>query len=240
MEQREREWHLRRMGKFTASEVHNLMTASGKWTQTAISYLYKIQRQRTLKQPAPCKNARSLEWGQINEKYAIEWLRENFSENIFWCDSDGDEKVFIDGFDGFGGSPDAYLGRPDNIKAFIEIKSVFGETETNYIFSPTVPLSKKREFVFKEHGDQLAAQMLLPNAPRVIYLMKYDPMDENDEFDVRSPLSPDRGIMFQFAKEELLPKMKVIEERVKFANAYLNSGMDIDEIQKAWEEFKKL
>lgn len=237
MEGKEREWHIKRIGKFTASEVGNLMSKSGKWTQTAISYLYKIQRQRTLNQPAKIKYAKSLDWGKMQEPYAVEWLRRQWiGRTILHCDVDFPEKIFIDGMNGFGGSPDAYLMDGENIEAFIEIKSVFGEEETNYIFSPTAPYLRKRERILEEHGWQLCAQLMLPNAPDTIYLLKYDGMDDDDEFDVRDTIDPSRGVVFKFTREELSPRIAQLKERIEFANNYLKSGGDLDEIQKEWEK----
>lgn len=244
MDDREYKWHLKRIGKITASEVDNIMTASGRWTQTAVSYLYKIQRQRTIREPAPIKNAKSLKWGQQNEADAIEWLRENFLKGqykrytIFHCDLDGDEKIFIEGENNFGGSPDAYLMKGGHIVAYIEIKCVYGEEETNRIFSPTVQYEKKRMRVFEEHRWQLAGQMALPNAPDKIFLMKYDAQDVFNEFDLRSPVDPSRGLLFEFSREELAPYIEKLKVRVTFANKCLEDGIDLDETQEYWEKYK--
>lgn len=244
MDDREYRWQLKRIGKITASEVENIMTASGKWTQTAISYLYKIQRQRTIKEPAPIKNARSLEWGKVNEPNAVEWLRENLLQEkykkctIFHCDAEGDEKFFIEGDNNFGGSPDAYLMRGRKIAAYIEIKCTYGEEETNRIFSPTMPYERKRDRVLKEHLWQMVGQMALPNAPDKIILLKYDAQDTFNVFDLRSPTDPSRGIWFEFSREELSPYIEQLKERVAFANKCLDDGIDLDEIQKYWEEYR--
>lgn len=243
MDDREYRWHLKRIGKITASEVGNIMTASGKWTQTAVSYLYKIQRQRTIRQPAPIKNAKSLKWGKENEPEAIEWLRENFlcgkykKRTIFHCDKEGEEKVFIEGENNFGGSPDAYLMRGKKIEAFIEIKCTYGEEETNRMFSPTLPYERKRERVIQEHLWQIVGQMSLPNAPDKLFLLKYDAQDTFDEFDVRSTTDPSRGLLFEFSREELAPYIATLKERVAFANKCLDEGIDLDGIQYYWEEY---
>lgn len=244
MDDREYRWHLKRIGKITASEVSKIMTASGRWTQTAVSYLYKIQRQRTIKEPAPIKNAKTLKWGRENEIAAIEWLRENLlrgeykKHTIFHCDSDGDEKVFIEGENNFGGSPDAYLMKGGNIVAYIEIKCVYGEEETNWLFSPTVPMERKRERVMDEHLWQLAGQMSLPGAPDTIMLVKYDAQDIFNDFDVRVPEDPSRGLIFTFTREELTPHIEVMKERVAFANKCLEEGVDLDVVQTYWEDYK--
>lgn len=244
MDDREYKWHLKRIGKITASEVDKIMTASGRWTQTAVSYLYKIQHQREIKEPAPIKNAKSLKWGKENEAEAIEWLRENFlrgeykKHTIFHCDADGDEKIFIEGENNFGGSPDAFLMKGKKVEAYFEIKCTYGEEETNYIFSPTVPYERKKERVKKEHLWQIVGQMALPGAPDTIYLVKYDAQDVFNEFDTRSPLNQSRGIIFKFTREELSDKIEQLKERVAFADKCLNDGIDLDETEEYWEEYK--
>lgn len=242
MDDREYRWQLKRIGKITASEVDKIMTASGLWTKTAVSYLYKIQRQRTIREPAPIKNAKSLKWGKENEAEAINWLRANMLKGklknytIFHCDVDGDEKVFIEGDNNFGGSPDAYLMKGDNIVAYIEIKCVYGEEETNWIFSPTVPEERKRKRVLDEHMWQMAGQMSLPNAPDKIFLIKYDAQDIFNEFDVRDPEDSSRGLIFEFTREELAPHIENLKKRVAFANKCLEEKIDLDSIQSYWED----
>ena len=51
MDKKEYDWHLKKVGKFSASCVDKIMSASGKWTQGNISYLYHIQYQRKNKIP---------------------------------------------------------------------------------------------------------------------------------------------------------------------------------------------
>jgi hypothetical protein len=65
--------------------------------------------------------------------------------------------------------------------------------------------------------------------------MKYDPQDDNDPFDLRSPLDPSRGILFDYTREEFGAYLETIKERVIFADQFLDSGRDIDLINNDWE-----
>lgn len=250
MDAKEEKWLKERIGFISASEVDKLMSKSGKWTQGNITYLYKIQRQRYLQEPAPPIFSKIMQVGTENEPYAVEWIRKNMGWDIAHCDKDFTEKVFVKTDWGLGSSPDAYL--QDNIikneqgetvcasiKALIEIKCVVGEETTNYYFSPTVPFEKKRLRAFDEHWDQMAAQLLTHPSIDTIYLMKYDPQDDENPWDLRPVLDKSRGLLFQFSREEFGLYLDEMKERVTFANDYLNSGEDLDDIQNCWDLYIK-
>ena len=250
MDAKEEKWLKERIGFISASEVDKLMSKSGKWTQGNITYLYKIQRQRFLKEPAPPVFSKIMQIGTENEPYAVEWIRANMEWIVVHCDKDLPEKVFIKTEWGLGSSPDAYLVEDafsDNlghiiaakIKALIEIKCVVGEETTNYYFSPTVPFEKKRLRAFDEHRDQMAAQLLTHPFVNTIYLMKYDPQDDENPWDLRPVLDESRGLLFEFSRDEFGSYLDEMKERVTFANDYLNSGKDLDDIQKEWEIYLK-
>lgn len=250
MDAKEEKWLKERIGFISASEVDKLMSKSGKWTQGNITYLYKIQRQRFLKEPAPPVFSRIMQIGTENEPYAVEWIRVNMGWIVVHCDKDLSEKAFVKTDWGLGSSPDAYLVEDafsDNlghiiaakIKALIEIKCVVGEETTNYYFSPTVPFEKKRLRAFDEHRDQMAAQLLTHPFVNTIYLMKYDPQDDENPWDLRPVLDESRGLLFEFSRDEFGSYLDEMKERVTFANDYLNSGRDLDDIQKEWEIYLK-
>ena len=250
MDAKEEKWLKDRIGFISASEVDKLMSKSGKWTQGNITYLYKIQRQRFLKEPAPPVFSRIMQIGTENEPYAVEWIKVNMGWIVVHCDKDLSEKAFVKTDWGLGSSPDAYLVEDafsDNlghiiaakIKALIEIKCVVGEETTNYYFSPTVPFEKKRLRAFDEHRDQMAAQLLTHPFVNTIYLMKYDPQDDENPWDLRPVLDESRGLLFEFSRDEFGSYLDEMKERVTFANDYLNSGRDLDDIQKEWEIYLK-
>lgn len=229
-EQKQENWLRRKIGVISASELHLLMSKSGKWTKENLSLLYKIQRQRFLKEPAPQINARNFELGHEHEPYAIKWLEKNYGWSIQYA-SDMDEIPFIINDYGLGASPDAYRVGVSPME-IIEIKTVVGATELNWLFSPTVPFDKKRVHVYELHKDQIAG--LLNTHPYVnnVYLVKYDPqLDEND-FDLRDAMHIDRGLVFSFTREEMGSYLEAVEKRVKEAEAGLASGEDLEEYFK--------
>jgi hypothetical protein len=73
IEQRSEEWHRQRYGKITASEVHKLLCKDDKWSQTALSYIYKLAAERMLDEgcsmPSNIKSA-ACDWGVEQEEAA--------------------------------------------------------------------------------------------------------------------------------------------------------------------------
>lgn len=233
-------WRRKRIGKITSSCLHLLNSKRGKWTQTNISYLYQLQRERLLGQPKPNNPTYAMKVGIDNEKYAIEWLRHNYpNEEILHCDEDFDEKIFIETDFGLGDSPDGYMTRNDGKDVVIEIKCVVSESDLAWIFSPTVSFFKKKSEVEKQHIDQMLGHLLAhPNSDSV-FLVKYDPQIDSDEYDIRSPIDKSRGLVFEFNREWYKDELDILKERIQFADSYLNSGKDIDEINKYWDEYKE-
>lgn len=251
-DQKEHDWHLKKVGKFSASRAKDLMSASGKWIEGNIDYLYEIQYQRLTGEPEPPITARPMRIGIENEPYAIAWVRENCPDlNVLHCDADFTEKIFDEPYAdlNFGASPDAFvmsnmgyaietdegkLPYGDEIKnliyALLEVKCVVGRKETVRYFSPTLSIDIKKDMVKKEHGWQMAAQMFAyPNVQK-IYLLKYLPQMDDNEWDLRPASDPSRGIMFEFSRGELAIEIATFEHRLRVADAYLKSGRDLEKI----------
>jgi len=247
METKEREWLLHKVGKFSASNADKLMSASGKWIEGNIDYLYELQYQRLTGEPTPPVYARPMQLGIENEPYGIEWIRSNKPElNILHCESDFTEKVFEEPYPDlmFGVSPDAFVmnGVWDvenvtydnyikrNIASLVEVKCVVGRKNTVRYFSPTLDLMIKRDMAKKEHIWQMAAQLLAYPNVETIFLLKYLPQIDDNPWDLRSVTDPTRGLLFEFSRDELIVEIRTIEQRIRYADAYLKSGKDLEMI----------
>lgn len=247
------EWLQSRCGCFSASELHLLMSSSGKFTQGNISYLYKIQRERELGRPKMSPDAPALRFGRENEPYAIEWLKEHPIEDKYQPIYVGDfdkSKTFVKNTHYFGATPDCFVVHGEipseltwewllscNKKAIVEIKCIYGDAEENYIFSPTVPFDEKKAHVKDEHGDQIAGQFISFPKVRTIFLLKYLPQNDIDDFDLDSPLDPRRGIIFKFTRDEF--DLDYYKKRIIFAHNYLESRQDLEKINEAWNNLTK-
>ena len=231
MQDKETLWHQKRLGKITSSNLHLLNTSAPKWTKTAISYLYSLQRQRLLKQPKKSVVTYAMQIGIDNEPYAVEWIRENLKLKVEHCDVDFDEKVFIETDWGLGDSPDGYVYDKDE-KLLLEIKCLVTDGKVDWFFSPTVPYDKKKDEMFKEHKNQLAGHLLAHPDINKVMLMIYDPQDDDDMNDLRSPLCSTRGLVFIYDRAEFGDLIETTKERVIIAEEWLQSGKDLDEMMK--------
>ena len=233
MTQKELNWLKKRVGVITASEVDKLFSASGKWIEGNITYLYQKQYERTYNEPLCPKSARSLTLGTENEPYAIEWMRSQHPEWIIkHCSKDFDEIVFVKNDWGLGGSPDGFVFEEDILTKLIEIKCVVGDKQICRYFSNTLPYEKKRIEALEEHKYQLYAQFLLFPEVEEIILLKYRPQFDENPFDMLDVLDESRGIEFIYTRKEMGDMLQVVEDRVRFADEYLKSGQDLEEINK--------
>ena len=263
MDQKEVNWHLKKVGFFSSSKGAALMSASGKWILGNLTYLYEIQAQRNSGEPAPPIFAKTMEIGVENEPIAIAWARKNTDLNILHCDADFTEKLFLTTDYGFGASHDAFIGDfgrriewnetlgSDELitfggnvvaltKELLEVKTLAGRDTANWMFSPTVPFEDKRRSVFEEHKWQMAGQLLLlPNVNK-IRLLKYKPQIDSNPWDTVDVLDPSRGILFEYSRENFVTVSKdgvtnmiaELEARVRYADAFLKSGLNIDRINE--------
>jgi hypothetical protein len=254
MEQKEIDWHIAKTGYFSASGIEDLMSKSGKFTVGNIDYLYEIQQQRTTKLPPPPIFAKPMQFGIENEPYAVEWVRENTPLRVLHADKDFTDKIFEKTDYGFGASPDAFIMPVDmkfdkdengaiyynshvidNITALLEVKCVIGRKECNWYYSPTVPLERKRLEAFGEHRDQLAAQLLAYPNVNIILLLKYRPQIDDNPWDITSVLDPERGLLFEFTREEFGTYLNDIKDRIVFSDDYLKQGLDPDCINDCYK-----
>lgn len=146
--QRTKDWHEARMGKFTCSEVYNLMTEprsksdreAGKLSKSAQTYIYKKVAE-TLTGKKREFTSRETEWGEEYEPYA-----RTMYEQVF-------EEVTAAGFiyDGkLGGSPDGLIGE----KGGIEIKCPYtyeGHVE-NLLLTPETLKEAHKEYYWQIQG----------------------------------------------------------------------------------------
>lgn len=233
MTEKELNWFRKRVGVITASEVDKLFSASGKWIEGNITYLYQKQYERTYNEPLCPKSARSLTLGTENEPYAIAWMRNKYPELVIrHCSVDYDEIIFVKNDWGLGGSPDGFVFEEDILTKLIEIKCVVGDKAICRYFSNTLPYEKKRIEAFEEHKFQLYAQFLLFPEVEEIILLKYRPQFDENPFDMLDVLDESRGIEFTYTRKEMGDMLQVVEDRVRFADEYLKSGQDLEMINK--------
>lgn len=209
------------------------MSKSGKFTETNISYLRRIERERFLNEPSPSITSAAMSHGLENEKYAVSWIRENMFSEAIYC-QELEEIPFNTTEYMAGASYDVFVG----YDLHIDCKCCYSIDELSLYFSPSIPYEVKKAIAFEQHCDQMAGQALCDNMLGSLGILKYDAQVDANEFDLRSPLDPSRGIYFEFDRYTDFDLDKY-EKRIRFANEYLESGKNILEINKEWELLTK-
>ena len=225
---KEERWLKKRLGVITASELKRLLSKSGKFTQTNISYLYEKQYERLCKEMLPKVDTYEMIVGKENEQYAVAWLRENYPDMVFHhCSEDYEDIMFVGAENGLGISPDVIVGDNEGI---VEIKCVVSRANISIYFNPAIPYAKKKQIALEEHKEQLAGQLSgFPNLNE-ISLLKYRPQLDNNDWDMKSVVDKSRGELFIFTREELQDLIDEINRVVPIANAFISSNKDVGEI----------
>ena len=236
LSQKEYKWLLEKVGYISASCGDELMSHGKRgqsWGEVSITYLYKMQRERTRGIPSPQISAKPMSFGNENEPYAIEWLRRHINSNIKNCSEDFDDKLFRKHDKVMvGASPDAIIGTPENVEHIYEVKCVYGEKETNWMFSDTVLYEEKKAAILKDHRAQMAIQLLVYPECNAISLMKYDAQRDDNPFDTLSPMDPSRGLLFDFTREDFGTYLSEVWMRILVADAFLCNGYNPDNINE--------
>ena len=234
---KEEKWKLDRMGRPTSSKLDDLFTGGSRpstpeelaayklvkslrktvdieFGATAINYLYQLKRERRIKKPHYERSNYNFDYGNEQEVYAVKWLRANHPELIIrHCSSDDFEEIVFNVHEsGLGDSPDGYV----NNDTVLEIKCPVDENKIEEIMDMTKSEAKK------EYARQFAGHFLCaPWATELLYVV-YDGMKDDDPNDLRDPLSPDRGIIFTYSREEFTELIAAIEAKVKYVISFLD------------------
>ena len=213
MDNREKEWLLKRTGRFTASGMKKLMTKGTKgraFGDTAIGYLYQIAYERRTGRPVRGTHCANFDFGHENEPRAIEWLRANTNLTVRSCTTDYPDIIFVTHpqKDYIGDSPDFYcLDDNDKIEAIGEIKCFASQAKFEEVLEST-----KADMV-DEYKEQLATHFLChPEVDKLIYVI-YDGSSDDDDFDPCDFNNPDRGAIFIYYRSEFKDLIQLIEKR---------------------------
>lgn len=127
-EDREREWLQQRWGKFTASEVHKLMTCENQdgLPKGAISYVLKKAAESLTEFSIQPFISDAMQWGLIHEPEAIDVFQARTGLPVIHCK---DDQQFIDRGH-VGGTPDGII--PVEFSG-LEIKCPNSDTHIGYL-----------------------------------------------------------------------------------------------------------
>ena len=252
MNERERQWKIKRCGIPTSSALERLcsggrenlkgndliaakvaksrVTIDVEFGEVAKGYIRELIRENKRNKPTFHLDNFNFDWGHKQEPMAIAWLRQNTMMDIKSCTEDFSEIVFNICSCGLGDSPDFYVGEDVG-----EIKCPTSEAK----FEAMLEMDKWQ--IAEEYSVlQLAGHFIGKPDAKKLYLLVYDGQNDDDEMDVLSPLAPERGILVEFTREELSEKMAMIEEKVSFVVGFMEKCMmgecKVVDVNKYWEK----
>lgn len=234
--EKEREWLDRRMGFISASELHNLFSASGKFIDGMADYCRHKRFERKHGYVIPF-TSRAIEIGKEQERYAFEWLKANVEElkdTLVYAQDLPDIPFWTLPDLHFGASPDTFT---EDRKLIVEIKTVVGITDTEYYDDGSIPYEQKRDRVVSEHWAQLAGQLLSSPETEEIWLVKYLPQLDDVDKDTDSPTAPWRGWLFKFRRDEF--DLSGLQERIALFDRIIDSGDNLEDVKSDWNKALK-
>lgn len=218
---KELQWKKKRLGIISASELSDIMSASGKIIDGNISYVRKKRFERVRGYSLPV-SAKTMDIGKEQEPYAVQWFRANVTDMELVYSQELPEIPFWKADWGrFGASPDAYS--PDE-KMVLEVKTVVGNEQTEFFADERTSYDEKKESVLKTHGPQLAGQFLSNPKVEEIWVLKYLYQHDDIDDDTDSPLEPWRGLLFKFKREDF--DLEAIKQRILLFDKFIDSEYD--------------
>lgn len=213
----------------TASELGNIVSASGRIIDTNISYIRakRWERKHGFAHPV---SARTMDIGNEQEPMAIEWCRANlfkdgeliYSKELpeipFWVASDCP----------LGASPDAFV--PSG-RLVVEAKTLVGNTAIEFFADEYTPYEEKKLAVWKDHGCQILGQFISSSTVDEIWLVKYIFQDDNILQDIDSPLAPWRGLVFKFKRDDYVVSIDNMKDRIRLIDAMIDAHVNPSEFK---------
>lgn len=223
---KEQTWMKARCGRITASELGDLMSASGKIIDGCVSYI-RSKRWERQHGYALGVSARTMEIGNENEPMIFEWLKANVgADNVVYSkDPELGEIPFWVPEDApyFGASPDAFTF---DRKTIWEFKTLVGNEATYFFMDKYTPMVEKKARVIKEHGPQILGLFISSPETDTVKLIKYAYQRDDIDLDVDSPLAPWRGIVFEFKRSDYQASIEEARKRIELFDQMIDAPVN--------------
>lgn len=203
--------------------LSDIVSKSGKITlgvQSAIRSK-RFERKRGYSLPV---SSREMEIGKEQEKYAVEWFRENHPEiPIIYAQELPEIPFWEVSWAKYGASPDAFS---EDESVVVEFKTLVSNGKIEFFCDEHTPWIAKELAVWEEHSDQILGQFLSNEKVQTIYLVKYVFQDDYNDFDLDSPTAPWRGFVFRFNREDYLESLERLKKRIEFIDVLIDSDLN--------------
>jgi hypothetical protein len=183
-----------------------------EWGKTAMRELMLIKYERRTGLIRENISSKTLDWGSNNESAAIQWVGEQFLNDVKSCADDFDEIVFNEPseVEGFGDSPDFFLYDFDgNIDAVGEIKCPTDQAKIEELRSLT-SIDEKQEYYWQFIGHFIGT----PEAKRLLFVV-YDAY-------------ANEGVIIEMQRDDHLGNIDKAINRIKLGNRYVNELLKLN------------
>lgn len=222
-------WLKRRIGMITASELSNIMSASGKIIDGNLSYIRTKRWERNHGFSHPV-SAKAMDIGNEQEPMIHQWAMENLGLGDLVYSKDLEEIPFWIAPDcPLGASPDAFTR---DEKIVLEYKTLVGATAIEFFGDDYTSYEEKKMAVWKDHGDQLCGQFLSNPTVEQIWVIKYIYQDDDIMADTDSPLAPWRGLVFKFERSSYANTIEAIKNRILIFDKMIDAPINPSEFKK--------
>ena len=230
---RDEQWMSQRCGRITASELSDIMSASGKIIDTCVGYIRSKRWEREHGYSLPV-SSRIMDIGNENEPMIYQWLLANHpgahdADVVYSKDCDSIPFWSPADMPFFGASPDAFTSDEETV---FEFKTLVGNESTCFFMDKYTPMVDKKARVLKEHGDQLMGLFLSNPSVKRIVLVKYAYQRDDVPFDRDSPLAEWRGIEFLFERNVYLGSIEEMRNRIVLINAMIDAPINPVDFKK--------
>lgn len=214
----------------TASELGQITSASGKIIDGNVSYIRskRFERKHGFGHPA---TARTMDIGNEQEPYVIDWVRANLPElkDIVYSKDLPEIPFWVADDCPVGASPDAFT---EDGRIVVEAKTLVGATAIEFFDDAFTPMEEKKLAVWKDHGDQILGQFIANKKVETIILVKYIYQDDDIMKDLDSPNAPWRGLVFKFERKDYAASIEDMRQRIILYDKMIDAPVNPVEFKK--------
>jgi hypothetical protein len=166
-----------------------------------------------------------MEIGTENEKYVIEWFRNQYPDiPIIYAQELGENIPFWKvGWAKFGASPDAFT---EDERIVIDAKTVVSNSNIEFFADEYTSYEEKKAKVWEEHGDQILGLWLSNPKTEEVWIVKHIYCDEFNEFEPADPLATWRGLVFKFARKDFEASIAEMKDRIILFDKMIDAPVD--------------
>lgn len=176
-------------------------------------------------------SSRTMEIGTENEKYVIEWFRQQYPDIPIIYSQEIEEGIPFWTVDWakFGASPDAFT---EDERIIIDAKTVVSNSNIEFFADEYTSYEEKKAKVWDEHGDQILGLWLSNPKAEEVWIVKHIYCDEFNEFEPADPLAPWRGLVFKFARKDYDASIDEMKHRIILFDKMIDAKVNPAEFKK--------